>query len=193
MVLGLCPDEPPELRMITITAITPAHKAAAAISPRPRLCAALEARLRAAGGCGERGGRSRSEGSRPLRGWGIPVAGRERHKHAHKVASGSVVSDRRRRAQPRATALGARRANSHHPGGGQKAMRFVLAFSLQRNATAPKSRGRVGWVRRVSRETCWSGHALLRRDDALIGGNIPGKDPKDFGVLAGMDTSPAAL
>lgn len=66
-------------------------------------------------------------------------------------------------------------------------------FYLQRNATAPRSRGRVGWVRRVSREACWSGHALLRRDDALIGGNIPGKDPKDFRVLASMDTSPAAL
>jgi hypothetical protein len=37
--------------MITITAITPAHKAAAAMSPRRRLCAALEARLRAARGC----------------------------------------------------------------------------------------------------------------------------------------------
>lgn len=216
--------------MITITAITPAHKAAAAISPRRRLCAALDARLRAAGGCGERGGRSRSEGSRPLRGWGIPIAGRERHKHAHKVASGSAVSDRRRRAQPprdgaqrasgktRITLVAGRgrcdscphvRQESQSPRGAPEVLRTLLAagrsgtsdragersppLSVQRNATAPRSRGRVGWVRRVSREACWSGHALLRRDDALIGGNIPGKDPKDFGVLAGMDTSPAAL
>jgi RNA polymerase sigma-70 factor (ECF subfamily) len=55
--------------------------------------------------------------------------------------------------------------------------------SLQRNATAAESRGRAGWVRRVSRATWLVRSRLLLTDDAPIGGNLPGKDSNTAGVL----------